>query len=329
MLKTRMKTVFLGFSVLFFILFSSTASCNNNLSWDEFISQLRTEALADNIRPEVFDDAFQNIRGPSSSVLHFDKTQPEKRLSFLQYRNTRVDQYRIQLGRKELMRNRSVLNNINQQFGVSPCFILSIWGLETSYGRYRGNFPVIQSLATLTYSPRRSAFFHNELRIALRMLNDGQVDLRDFKGEWAGASGHCQFMPSTWVKYGVAYDGKGNADIWNNTNDAFASIANFLLQNGWHPDEPWAIQVTIPENFNDDLLSITTTKTVREWFRLGVQPINSYPLNKNWHASIIYPDGGPAYMVFDNFKTLLKWNRSNYYVASLGYLAEQICQQQL
>lgn len=312
-------------SIISLLFFSQGAFCDI-LPWDDFVAQLRTEALIDGIRPEIFDAAFQNIKQPSNRVLHLDKTQPEKRLSFLEYRSTRVDQYRILLGRRELRRHQENLAKISQQYGVSACFILSIWGLETSYGRYKGNFPVIQSLATLTYNPRRSDYFHNELRIALRMLNNGQVNLEDFKGEWAGASGHCQFMPSTWQKYAVDYDGTGRADIWNNLNDAFASIANFLVKNGWHPNGPWAMPVALPENFDHALLNLNTIKTVDDWAQLGVRPSDRAFPEKSLAASVIYPEGGPALMVFDNFKTLLKWNHSNYYAGALGYLAEELCQ---
>lgn len=316
--------------VIFLVLFCcDTAYCGRTQSWHGFVSQLRSDAIADGIKPEVFDAAFRNIEAPSSSVLRLDKTQPEKRLSFMRYRNTRIDRYRIMLGRQEFRRHKSTLHSISNQFGVNACFIISIWGLETSYGRYKGTFPVIQSLATLAYDPRRSDFFRNELMIALHMLNDGAVSLRDFKGEWAGASGHCQFMPSTWAKYAVDYDGKGRADIWNNLNDSFASIANYLLKNGWQRGQPWAIQVSVPSHFDKSVFTLDKTKTVGEWLRLGVQPIDSDIPNKNLQASLIYPDGGPAYMVFDNFKTLLKWNRSNYYAAALGYLAEEICQEKL
>jgi len=315
--------------IFLFIFCCNFAYCNRTQSWHEFVSQLRSEAIADGIRPEVFDAAFRNVEAPSRSVLRLDKTQPEKRLSFMHYRKTRIDRYRILLGRQEFRRHKATLNNISNQFGVNACFIISIWGLETSYGRYKGSFPVIQSLATLAYDPRRSDFFRNELIIALHMLNDGKVSLNEFKGEWAGASGHCQFMPSTWAKYAIDYDGKGRADIWNNLNDSFASIANYLLKNGWQRDQPWAIQVTIPSHFDEDLIGIDRTKTVGEWLRLGVQPVNSVTPNSHLRASVIYPEGGPAYLVFDNFKTLLKWNRSNYYAAALGYLAEEICQKNL
>jgi membrane-bound lytic murein transglycosylase B len=293
-----------GLVLLLLFFLSGSAFSDSEPSWTDFIAQLRKDAIADGIRSEVFDEAFQNIHAPSRSVLHLDKTQPEKRLSYLEYRNSRVDPYRITLGRQEYRRHQEVLNRISEQFGVNACFVVSIWGLETSYGRYKGKFPVIQSLATLAYNPRRSGFFRSELLMALHMLNDGQVKLSEFKGEWAGASGHCQFMPSTWFRYALDYDGTGRADIWNNTNDALASIANFLLRNGWHAKEPWALPVQLPTEIDNSLLTTKTTKTVAEWLHLGVRPLDrDLPANKDLLASVIYPEGGPAYMVFDNFKT--------------------------
>ncbi len=318
----KMKTIF---SVIFLFFITAHASGDNTQSWNEFIANLRTEALRDGISPETFDQAFLQVHAPSARVLRLDKTQPERRLSFLEYRDSRVDASRIQLGRQEYQRHQEALNDISRQFGVNACFIVSIWGLETSYGHFKGNFPVIQSLATLTYNPRRSAYFHNELLTALHMLNDGQVSLSEFKGEWAGASGHCQFMPSTWFKYAIDYDNTGRADIWNNVNDALASIANFLAKNGWQANGPWAVQVALPANFNPAWVNINTSKTVAEWLQLGLELRGENLPAKNLQASLIYPDGGPPMLVFENFKTLLKWNRSNYYVGALGHLAEEIC----
>jgi len=313
-----------NFILLLLLLLAPAAFCDPLQSWEDYIAGLRVEALRAGIRPNVFDQAFLNVSTPNTKILRLDRNQPEKRLSFLEYRNSRVDHFRIQLGKEAFRRHQEALNNISRQYGVSPCFIVSLWGLETSYGHFKGNFPVIRSLATLAYNNRRKDFFHSELMVALHMLNNGQVTLSQFKGEWAGASGHCQFMPSTWVKYAVPYQGVGYADIWNNVDDALASIANYLQKSGWHRNEPWALAVSLPSNFHAPGLNIT--KSVREWSQLGIRPlIGSLPA-ANLPASIINPDGGPAYMVFNNFKTLLKWNHSNYYAGAVGYLADSICQ---
>lgn len=298
-------------------------------SWPEFVSQLRVEAIAQGIRPEIFDQAFQDIKEPSKQVLRFDRTQPEHRITFIKYRNTRADAFRIKLGRREFRKYYAILNEIGEKYGVSPSFIISIWGMETSYGRYMGNFPVIKSLATLAYDNRRKDFFRAELFLALHILNEGHVSLKDFRGEWAGASGHPQFMPSSWRRYAVDYDNKGRKDIWRNLNDSFASIANYLVINGWRRGEPWSIPVSLPPNIDKQLIDLHVTKSVEEWKRLGIQPLNDALPSQNLPASIIEPEGGPAFMVFNNFKVLMKWNRSIYYAETIGYMAEQIAQSKL
>ena len=318
------KWIFL-FTGLFFIFTSVTAYSKQ--SWNSFVQGVRVEALSQGIRPEVFDEAFKNIHQPNSSILHFDHTQPEFRLTFLKYRNTRADHYRIVMGRREMKKYQPVLDQVGRQFGVSPCFIVSLWGLETSYGHYMGTFPVIQSLSTLAYDSSRAPFFRKQLLIALHILNGGHVKLADFKGEWAGASGMPQFMPSSWKRYAVDFNGDGRKDIWTTHSDAFASIANYLKQNGWQTGQPWAIKVSIPSNFPRYLMTRQVTKTVAEWKRMGVQL--SRQVDPSLQASIIEPDGGPVFMIFNNFNVIMKWNHSIYYVGTVGWMAEQICRREL
>jgi membrane-bound lytic murein transglycosylase B len=298
-------------------------------TWSEFVRQLRSEAIAQGVRPQVFDSAFQGVHEPNRQIIHLDNTQPEKRITYLKYRSTRADAYRIKLGRREFKNNQQLLESIGNRFGVSPCFVVSIWGMETSYGRYMGTFPVIKSLATLAYDGRRSSFFRSELLLALHILNDNQVNLRNFKGEWAGASGHPQFLPSTWHNFAVDYNNDGKKDIWQNLDDGLASIANYLAKNGWKTEQPWAIAVSLPPNFNHSQTGLNITKTVQEWKSLGIQPQEGTLPAGDLLASIIEPDGGPDYMVFNNFKMLMKWNHSIYYAGTIGYMAEQICQRKL
>lgn len=298
-------------------------------SWPEFIHEVREEAIAQGIRPEVLDRAFQGLTEPNKKVLYYDRTQPEKRLKFLKYRNTRASKYRIMIGQKEIKKHASILNEISRRYGVSKCFIVSLWGLESSYGRFMGSFPVIKSLATLAYDKRRSAFFRKQLFYALHILNGDHVRLEDFKGEWAGASGHPQFLPSSWNKFAVDYDGDGRKDIWKTLPDVFASIANYLKQNGWKSNQPWAIEVTTPANFDKDLLGRKTKKSVSEWENLGVTAKNGELPKENYTASIVRPYGGPTYMIFNNFEVIMKWNRSIYYAGTVGYMAEKVCRRPL
>lgn len=308
---------------LFIIIFSCVTYAENN--WAAYIEQLRVEAIAQGIRPEVFDSAFQNIHVPNHTVLKLDRSQPEKRITFLQYRNTRASSDRIVRGREEMHKHTQLLNQVAEQYGVNQCFIVSLWGLETSYGRYMGKFPVIASLATLAYDHRRAAFFRKQLLQALHILNEGHVSPALFKGEWAGASGHPQFLPSSWHDYAVDFDGDGRKDIWKTYGDVFASIANYLVKNGWQKNQPEALEVRLPVQFPRDLLSLQVVKTVSEWESTGVHFTQNVTVNPQLSASIIEPDGGPAMMVFNNFKVLMRWNRSIYYAGTVCYMAEKIC----
>lgn len=316
---------FFSFFILGYFFLSITQAMAQQ-SWPQFVAGVRQEALSQGIRPEIFDEAFQNIKAPNPKILHLDRSQPEHRLSFLNYLNSRVDHDRIRLGQSEFRKNKDIFNNIDNRFGVNPCIVASIWGMETSYGHYKGNFPVITSLATLAYDDRRASFFRKELLLALHMVNDGYVSLKDFKGEWAGASGHSQFLPSSWKRYAYDYYGDGKKDIWNRVGDGLASIANYLVMNGWQKSKPWYIAVAVPANLQPELINTKVFKPVNEWVALGVKPLNGaqFP-NENIPAAIIMPDGGPALMVFKNFKVIMSLNHSIYYAGAIGYLANQIC----
>jgi membrane-bound lytic murein transglycosylase B len=190
-----------------------------------------------------------------------------------------------------------------------------------------GNFPVIKSLATLAYDSKRQAFFRKELFLALHILNDGHVTLDRFKGEWAGASGQPQFLPSSWVKYAVDYDGDGRKDIWESKPDVFASIANYMKINGWKTGEQWAIYVKLPAGFDMKLEGKSTIKPVSEWNALGVRTTTGEPLpHQDWQASLVQPNGGPVFLAYPNYKMILRYNNSIYYAGAIGYLADKICQ---
>lgn len=295
-------------------------------NWNQWMAEVRQEAIGQGISPQLLDEAFAGMHEPSRQVKGLSHSQPEHRLTYAKYLHSRVDNYRIAIGRKEFERNRAVLEKIGKEFGVDPCFIVSFWGLESSYGSYMGNFPVIKSLATLAYDSKRPAFFRKELFLALHILNDGHVSLAQFKGEWAGASGQCQFLPSSWVKYAVDYDGDGRKDIWGSKPDVFASIANYMKHNGWQTDEPWAIQVKLPARFDMKLQGKTIVKPVSEWNAMGVRTESGQPLPyENLQASIVQPFGGPVFLAYPNYKMILRYNNSIYYAGAIGYLADKIC----
>lgn len=314
--------ILLGLSIVLMQLFPVAYA--NNLSWPEWVHELKAEALQEGIRPEVFDEAFTTVSGPSQKILNLNRSQPEQRLTFLEYRKTRADSSRIRLGQEKFRQYQSILTEVGESYGVNPCIITALWGMETSYGSYMGTFPVFQSLATLAYSGDRQEFFRQELLEALQIYQGGHVSLQNFVGEWAGASGQPQFLPSSWAKYAVDYEHTGRKDIWKSMPDAFASIANYLVKNGWQSGQPWGSEVYVPPRLSQ-FINSHVIKSVAEWRELGVRISNNDWPEGTYSASIIEPDGGPTFMVFNNFNVLWKWNNSNYYVATVGYLSDQIC----
>lgn len=320
-----MKITTLAFTV-FITCFTATSAFSEQKNWNLWLQEVKQEALDQGISPEVIRMAFADVHEPSRKVKGLSKHQPEHRLSYYKYRKSRIDSYRIAMGKKRYKQYQETLEAIGREYGVDPCFIVSFWGIETSYGGYMGNFPVIKSLTTLAYDSKRAEFFRQELFTALHILNDGHVDLKHFKGEWAGASGHPQFLPSSWVQYAVDYDGDGKRDIWRSKPDALASIANYMKGKGWREGEPWAIHVKLPANFDRNLEGKSTVKTVKEWQELGVRTKNGGALpHPELKASIIQPHGGPVFLAYPNYKMILRYNNSIYYAGAVGYLADRIC----
>jgi len=298
---------------------------SSSVSWSNWVAQLRHEAIAEGINPQLFDYIFSEMQPNEKNIYHY-RNQPETRLTYYKYRDTRGNKSRIKLGRIEYQKHKQLINTIGAQYGVDPCFIVTLWGMESSFGRVVGDFDVIRSLATLAYGSKRSKFFRKELLIALHMVNDGHIALEDFKGEWAGASGQTQFLPSSWYKYAIDYNLDGRKDIWRTYSDVFASIANYLRENGWQYKQPVLVKITLPVYFNRNLFGLNTVKTVREWRHLGVQIKPGQPIpDENLPASIIRPYGGPAMMIFNNFRVLLRWNYSLYFAGTVNYVANKIC----
>jgi membrane-bound lytic murein transglycosylase B len=314
-------------TILFFcFVFIGSTYAESKLPWPEWVAELRKEAITQGVSPQVFDQAFATVHAPSAKIKHLSKSQPEHRLTYGKYLHTRVDAYRIMMGKKQYLKNKVLLDTIGQEFGVDPCFIVAFWGMETSYGTYMGDFPVIQALSTLAYESNRPDFFRHELILALKILQGGHVSLKNFKGEWAGASGQSQFLPSSWFEYAVDYDHDGHKDIWESKPDVFASIANYMKKNGWKAGQPWAYEVTLPAHFDKSLMGKTISKPVSFWQGLGVRLQNGDDLPyQNVEASIVQPEQGPVFLALPNYHMILKYNNSIYYAGAIGYLADKVC----
>ena len=295
-------------------------------SFAEWREGVRSEALSLGISAATFDAAFSGIE-PIPRIIELDRSQPEVTITFAQYLERVVPESRVAQGRKLLAKHRDLLEPIGREYGVPPRFIVALWGIETSFGNFLGGFPVIGALATLAHDGRRSAYFRGELLDALRILEDGHIAPEAMVGSWAGAMGQSQFMPSSFVRYAVDYDGDGKRDIWGTHADVFASAANYLAQVGWRAGETWGREVRLPAGFDPAQADLKVKKTLAEWQALGLRRANGADLPQaSMSGSVVLPGGdeGPAYLVYDNYRTIMRWNRSFYFATSVGLLADRI-----
>lgn len=307
-------------------LFTSSLSLAQEQSFEEWLEDLRTEAISQGISNETLDAAFSTVETPIARVLELDRSQPEFVQTFTGYMRNRMSQARIERGQALLEEHRDLFQRIQQEYGVQPHYLVSFWALESNFGDFTGGFSVINALATLAYDPRRQDMFRGEILTALRIIEEGHISAERMTGSWAGAMGQCQFMPSTFYKYAKDGDGDGRIDIWNSVPDVFASAANFLSQSGWRGDERWGREIILPDGFDFTLTGTGVRKSVTDWNRLGITRVNGSPLgNAELEGSIILPAGsnGPAFLAYNNFRTTMVWNRSTYYAISVGHLADR------
>ncbi|MEX1107340.1 MAG: lytic murein transglycosylase [Dongiaceae bacterium] len=295
-------------------------------AFQAWLTEFKAEAVANGITPATLDASLFNVFGPIAKVIELDRTQPESRLTLDEYLAKVISTDRIARGQANLAANRETLDAIGAQFGVQPRFIVALWGIETDYGRVTGNYSVIGSLATLAYEGRRAEFFREELLHALHIVQEGHIDAYNMIGSWAGAMGQTQFMPSSFRAYAVDYNGDGRRDIWGTLPDVFASIASYLSSFDWRADQTWGREVLVPAGMDPNLATLDIEKTLPEWQALGVRQLGGAPLpDRPLMASLLYPGDGPrSFLLYPNFKTILKWNYSSYFGCAVGYLADGI-----
>jgi membrane-bound lytic murein transglycosylase B len=306
------------------VLLSSSVLANSH-TFDDFLNNIHQLATEQGVSKATVDRAFYQLT-PNLDILESDRSQAEFSQNFWNYLGKRISQYRLDNGYDTLKQNRSLLNKTYQQYGVPAHVLVSFLGLESNYGNNTGSYSLVRSLATLAYDPRRSDFFTSELIALLKLIDDGKVPL-ETTGSWAGAMGAVQFMPSNVIAYGVDADNDGKIDLWNDQADILASAANFLERLGWNRGEKWGREVTITEDFDYDFIGLKTKKQLDEWQVLGVRSANGSNLPKsNMPASLILPMGykGPAFLVYQNFRSILGWNHSTLYALAVGHLADRL-----
>lgn len=262
-------------------------------------------------------------------VIQLDRKQPDKTKTFEQYLKAAMPDKRIKMAKEKYAENRELLNEIGHKYGVQPKFIVALWGSESDFGRNMGSFKITDSLATLAFEGRRAEFFKGELIKALKMLDSENVDEAEMKGSWAGAMGQTQFMPTSFLEFAVDYDNDGKKDIWGTKADVFASIANYLSKSGWDKNSTWGREIKLPHGFDKNLLGRNIEKTIAEWKALGIKNIDGKPIpnKKGLVASVVRVEDGEgsrAFLIYQNYKIVLKWNRSLYFATTIGMLADKV-----
>ena len=291
-----------------------------------WISELREEAMERNVSSGTLDVALAEFE-PMPKVIELDRNQPEFTMTFDDYLKRIVTRKRVEEGRKRLAQHRGLLNAIHDQYNVQPRFIVALWGLESNYGQRMGSYSVVHALATLAWDGRRAKFFRGELLDALTILEQGHVPPDRMLGSWAGAMGQPQFMPSSFRNFAVDHDGDSRADIWSSTPDVLASAANYLAKSGWRGDLIWGREVRLPKEFDLEATGRDKRKPLSEWQRLGVRRSDGSNLPRaDVSAAVVLPGGedGPAYLVYENYRVILRWNRSDYFATAVGILSDRI-----
>ncbi|WP_244325789.1 lytic murein transglycosylase [Shewanella aestuarii] len=297
-----------------------------NTDFEQCVSQLQVKAKQHGISQATIDTTVANLSFVPR-VIELDQQQPEFTTTFKDYYEKRVTDWRVKEGRKLFATHRQLLNKLTQQYGVPGQYVIAFWGLETNYGSYKGKMSVLNSLATLACDPRRSEYFTQELMQALTLKERYQFSDDQMVGSWAGAMGHTQFMPTNYLKYAVDGDGDGKADLWNSTADALTSAANFLQHLGWQATERWGREVLLPDNYDFAHLGKNAAQPLSQWAKLNIKQVNGQPLpTPDMNAALYVPAGhtGPAFLGYENFNVIMRWNRSEFYAIAVGKLADQI-----
>lgn len=306
------------------MLFSSVAKAD--IGFDNWKQSFRQLALAEGILVTTFNQAILKLT-PDPQVIEFDSSQPEFTRNIWDYLNNATSNARIKKGKALMQQHRTLFDQIEKRYGVQREIITAIWAMESDFGRNYGNKNVVRSLATLAYastSDKRADFALSELLLTLRIIQNEKVSDQNLVGSWAGAMGQPQFMPSSYLQYGVDYDRDGKVDLWQSIPDVFASIANFLKESGWRNNESWGEEVTLPKPFDWRLNSANYQLRYQQWQELKVRKINksNYPFPQR-QAELFIPAGvkGPIFLVSHNFSIIKRYNKSSSYALAVAQLS--------
>lgn len=294
-------------------------------SFEAFVAGVKAEARRSGIGDATLTAAFAGVQ-PNQRVIELDRRQPSATLSWAEYRDRFVPAAKRQLARENYGRERALLQRVEARYGVDARVMNGIWGVESGWGAIRGNYRLVEALATLSWEGRRGAYFRKELMNVLRILDTGEVSAAKATGSWAGAMGQPQFMPSSFLSYAVDFDGDGRRDIWDSKEDVCASMANYLARNGWRAGEPWGQPVRLPPGFNLGAAGRDVKRSLGDWARQGVTRDDGTPFGRpDVMGAVLVPDGavgGDAFMVYNNYNVIRRYNSPDSYALSVGLLAD-------
>jgi membrane-bound lytic murein transglycosylase B len=305
-------------------------------SFDDWLEDLKTEAREKGFSDGLIDETLVGLT-PLERVIQSDRSQAELNPGFARYANARLTRSMIQRGKDLMVEYEALLRRTDQKFGIPARILMAFWGLESRYGRLQGSTPVFQALATLAWEPRRATYFRGELFNALTMVQRGHIDAGTMTGSWAGAMGQTQFMPSSYLKYAVDFDGDERRDIWTSTPDTLASMANYLKGFGWNRDETWGREVKLGAAAREAVAAIpkrtagcyaqrnmTEYRPLAEWQMLGVRRVDGSALPKANIEAALVDVGERKFLVYPNYDTIIAYNCAHYYALTVGLLADRL-----
>ena len=307
-----------------------TGSYMSTSSFQGCLANLRSQAIASGVSGSTYDRYTQNL-SPDYSVIDKLNYQPEFSTPIWDYLSGLVDNERVQAGQQKLAQHRVVLNRVEQTYGVPAETVVAVWGVESNYGDISGKYPLLQALGTLSCEGRRQGYFRGEFFATMRILQRGDLTQDQLYGSWAGAFGHTQFMPSTYERLAVDFDGDGRRDLVSSTTDALASTANFLKRAGWQTGMPWGFEVKIPQGVSIAGESRRNKRSLNSWVAQGVTRADGTALiqgnlSGSTPAGLITPAGtnGPAFLVFKNFDAIYSYNAAESYGLAIAHLSDRL-----
>lgn len=303
----------------------ATAAEAPQQSFEEWVASFKRQARREGVSQVAIDRAFAGAsRLPA--VIEADSRQPEFARPIWDYLDSAVSDQRVVRGRALMADHASLLASVERRYGVAPEYLVAIWGLESAYGANFGNYPVISALSTLAYDGSREGYGREQLMAALTIIEAGDIAPDRMVGSWAGAMGQTQFIPTTYLGHAVDGDGDGRRDIWGSLPDVFSSTANYLAESGWRRGEGWGTEVRLPAGFDYGLAELSDSLPIDRWRAIGVTRADGAPLTAMGEGSIIVPAGhrGPAFLVLDNFRAILRYNNATSYALAIGHLADRL-----